>query len=734
MSECEFDQRLDSQLRQGPTPVGLLDRLRDIAALSDVELDYRLRDVLLPAGLAKRLQQVVADEALDEWLRDVPLPVSVLVRARRVTQRSGRSWLARWTLAASLLLTVSAGYFGALAGLLTALRPQGPDAWSVVVLDNGPLQLVSPRETDVAIVASPGADDPPASADLLATTEPEVVLRSDGQALAFGPAGRLFTEIPVQWDPWSNWLLKRWGVLGFAHRESQPLPELKTLPMLAARGLEVSLERGFDREFLYSRGLNPPAFTALEKPAAVITPPLSSDTGSFDLTRRLVAAGRWPEAQEVRVEDFVAAAPCRFAPAAPGTLAIRTAAGPSLFNPVADGLLQVAVTAGPAARRTLPATCLTVALDISESMAWGGRLELIRGGLEAFTQHLGPADRFSLILFREEALRAVDEARHDDVEQLLRIFDQLQAQGAVNLCEGLQQAVAAALEGAADRHQAQRLVLVTSNADLLTEPMVAKLRPMLSEARDQGLGLQVLDVSGEAESATLTNLIQAAGGAVRQVRSAADVRWALVETLTGDLSLAATAASLQVEFNPKAVAAYRLIGHEATAWGGLLPGGTTADLHVGEAAAVLFELWLYPQGGDDLAVAKLQWQDPRTSTTHHVATQRISRVQFATTFAGAPLSLQAAALAAETGEIFRQAYDFEVSLAGAFRYRPKPRSLHDVLVAADRVSPALAERSEFRRFQAVLEQAARLAPERRPGVAKAGTRGWVGGRWREAKE
>ena len=506
------------------------------------------------------------------------------------------------------------------------------------------------------------------------------------------------------------------------------------MPLLAARGLAVPLDRGFDREFLYSRGLNPPAFTATDKSAAAITPPLSSDTGSFDGTRRLVAAGRWPEAQDIRVEDFVAAAPYRFTQAAPGTLAIRTAAGPSLFNPAADGLLQVAVTAGPAAGRTLPATRLTVALDVSDSMAWGGRLELVRRGLEAFVQHLGPEDRFSLILFREETWRAVDEARHDDIEPLLRIFDQLRAQGAVNLCAGLQQAVAAALEAAADRRQAQRLVLVTSNGDLLTDPMVAKLRPILAEARDQGLGLQVLDISGEEESATLSNLVQAAGGTVRPVRSATDIRWALVETLAGDPSVVATAARLQVEFNPQAVAAYRLIGHEATSLGGLFPGGVTADLHVDEAAVVLFELWLYPQGGDDLAVAKLQWQEPRTSTTHHAVTQRISRLQFATTFEGTPLSLQAAALAAEAGEIFRQGYDFEVSPGGAFRYRPKPRGLHDVLVAADRVSPALADRPEFRHFRAVLEQAARLAPERRPGVAKAGTRGLVGGRWREAKE
>ena len=95
-------------MRQVPTPDGLLDRLRGIAALTDVELDDRLREVPLPAGLTKRLQQLVADEALDDRLRDVPLPASVLVRARRVTQRSGRSRLARWALAASLFLAASA--------------------------------------------------------------------------------------------------------------------------------------------------------------------------------------------------------------------------------------------------------------------------------------------------------------------------------------------------------------------------------------------------------------------------------------------------------------------------------------------------------------------------------------------------------------------------------------------------------------------------------------------------
>jgi len=278
------------------------------------------------------------------------------------------------------------------------------------------------------------------------------------------------------------------------------------------------------------------------------------------------------------------------------------------------------------------------------------------------------------------------------------------------------------------------LVLATSNTDALTQPMTDALRPLLREAHAQGLDLQVLDLGGTSESAALSGLLETAGGMVREVRSATDVRWALVEMLTGDSPLLATAAQLQVEFNPRAVAAYRLVGHEAISLGGLLSEDSTADLRVGEEATALFELWFYPNAGDELAVARLQWRDPRSSTTRHEATQRISRIQFATSWEGTPLSLQAAALAAEAGEILRQGYGFEVPAVGTYRYRPKPRTLQEVLAVADRVSPALAGRPEFRRFLSVLEQAQRLTPERRAGPAKAGTRGLVNGRWRDMRE
>ena len=111
----------------------------------------------------------------------------------------------------------------------------------------------------------------------------------------------------------------------------------------------------------------------------------------------------------------------------------------------------------------------------------------------------------------------------------------------------------------------------------------------------------------------------------------------MVEALTGDSSLAATEVKLHVDFNPRAVAAYRLIGHDSTAVGGLLPAAVETDLHVGQTASALFEVWLYPNDEDDVATVRVQWSDPAEGKSRQAGPQRVSRLQFATAFEGSAL-------------------------------------------------------------------------------------------------
>ena len=183
-----------------------------------------------------------------------------------------------------------------------------------------------------------------------------------------------------------------------------------------------------------------------------------------------------------------------------------------------------------------------------------------------------------------------------------------------------------------------------------------------------------------------------------------------------------------------AVAAYRLMGHEATAMGGLLPGSAQCDLHVGQEATVLFEVWLYPNDEDDIAEVHLSWVDATSGQSRQARPQRISGIQFATSFEGSPVSLQAAAIAAETAEILRQSFNFAVTAPNSYRYGPKPSTFGNVIDAAGRVNAKLAERPSFQRLVRLIEEAESVRTDRKAVLAHAGRRGIIAGHWRESRD
>ncbi len=710
-----------------------MDRLQAIPEMGDAELDWQLRDVPLPEGLLVRVQRIVDDEALDDWIRDLPSPALVLARSHNIPYRRRSSRLARWTLAASLLIVVSAGYFSALGGLLRAMRPPQSQPIALMVIDRGPLGLDVPPEEAVAISLGPPAVPQGDLPDSLVMAAEPMELLPVVDRLTLGPAGVLASELGRSWNPTHNWLLTRWNVLGFSQPEETSLAALALIPAPTATGWELPLRREFDREFLFSRGTHPPVLTSLGKATWDFVAPLNTGTASWDRIRRAIMAGRLPGPEAVRVEDFLAAVAYPLPAVPPGDLGIRVAAGPSVFNQHPAGLLQIGVKAGPPAVRALPATHLTVALDLSPSMEWDGRLDQARQGIIRALDHLEPRDRFTLVVCGESPFVPVREARLEDADRVIESLEQLRPAGGADISAALQLAVAATLEVDSDAGLAKRLVVITDSRPEFSAQSTETARQLLQAASQWRFRLEVLDLS-EGDDSAWSDLAAAGGGQFRRVRDAGEIRWALVEALTGEPSLVASETRLQVRFNPRAVVAYRLIGHEATGVGGTLPGSVEADLHVGEQASVLFEVWLYPNDEEDVGFVNLQWTEQPSGTSRRRGPQRISRVQFAASWEGTALALQQAAVVAETAEILRQSFGFDVPNPGAYRYEPKPGKLDEALQRSRQVSPQLGRRSDFQRFVAWLERSRPLVEDRPPAQARSGARGIVSGRWKEWKD
>jgi hypothetical protein len=190
-------------------------------------------------------------------------------------------------------------------------------------------------------------------------------------------------------------------------------------------------------------------------------------------------------------------------------------------------------------------------------------------------------------------------------------------------------------------------------------------------------------------------------GDVRRAPDAGRIYWHLLEMLSSRSPVVASEAKLSVKFNPECVAAWRLIGHDANSFAAVNPPSLDAQLKAGEAATGLFEIWFKPGESDDVGLAELTWKDPESGTPHKVV-QRISRLQFAPTTAEMPISLQQAALAAETAEVLKGSRD---ALRELGFVPSNQRGLAGVLAVGRTVHPRLAQRADF---QAFLELVARL--------------------------
>jgi hypothetical protein len=727
------DKSLDERLRDVSVPPWLTLRLRGVSRWDDRHLDAELCDVPEPPGLCHRLRQIVQDQRLDDRLRDVTLPSVVVARARIIPYRRRRSRIGRFVVAATLLIALSIGTAGWLGGVLWLVRPVQRPQLTLMVMDRGPLQLASPPPSNVRIVTGPGWNEPSndRAADGFPPDRFPLLLTLD--RVEPGPAGRLVNEWGAAWDPNAHWVRLRWPVFGYLHPEAASLPDLERVELPEPRGIPVSLAREFDREFFFSRGASPPVVNRSDSDARRLTVPLSGETSSWEQLRQQLQHHRFPSTDQIHVEDFLAAVDYRLAPPDPGRLALRSAAGVSAFNPQPAGLLQVSVKAGQPPVWPRPATHLTVALDASASMDWDQRFAAAREGMVRALAQLRPDDRFSLVVFREEPQLLVSQATSDDLTMVFAALDGLRPAGGANVGEALPHAIAAALETDADRPVERRLVLISDSPAILVPEAAAGIERLVQDA--PAFGFDVLDLGDRQQTDPhLERCIQATRGSIRRVQSSADIRWALLDSLRGPANLVARQAELTIDFNPKAVAAYRLIGHHSPNSVSYGTSTMTADLLAGQEITSLFEVWLKPNQVDDVAVAQLRWlgaTDDRPGGTESI---RISRVQFSTSFEGCAVSLQQAAIVAEAVEVLTHSFNFDMVGTDRYRYAPKPRDLRHVLLAVEQANPQLRDRPDFQRMLGFLARADRISSDRPLASARSGLRGMVAGRWRESRE
>ena len=603
----------------------------------DPVIDARLRDVRVPSSLPARLAASVVfdDTAIDRIINDVTLPPGLMNRlqtgGRTTTSRGGGAidldrvrtasasdhgrrnpWhrtarraatIGRDALAVGCALVCGWLFFAAGQGFSARLagspRSQASTPLrSATTVSDEAVARREPRYADPAPSPAPGRtpDDTP-RAVAMSSSAPAKDSTADVAAATPEPAA-----IEVR------------GAAVGVPATSPALPTSAPLmPVPAGLSRFVPRVAGFDLAFEMAHGESPfvdPAAAGL----ATDVPPLVVATDSFDRLRFRSRRSAW---RSLKTEHVLAAIDGPDA-ARPGAndvgLDVR---GMRSLRGIRDAptiLVEVAVTAGPATAAVAPRSAVVV-LDRcggNSGLVWTSLCRGLGGVGRAMAEH----DRLTVVVAGPVPRIAV---RSGDAAAIRQVAVELESLPPTDVAD---LDAAMSLAGA----EAEGRLLVACHADTADRARHTAAAAVAAWRGDRAAGDDAPGLAEGPDFVLIDPLPAAPTGPTSLGRTPSDassIRRAMLRRLFGDAAEVARNLRLEVAFDPRHVAAYRLIGHRQSAVDSLAHTPVaTINLDAGETARVVYEVVPRGRAVDGMITANVIWQ------TAQDGTQRRSRASF----------------------------------------------------------------------------------------------------------
>ena len=297
--------------------------------------------------------------------------------------------------------------------------------------------------------------------------------------------------------------------------------------------------------------------------APVSTFSIDVDTASYAVVRSSLMSGVLPPPEAVRVEEMVNYFPYAY-PApdtndAPFRSTITVMQTP--WNP-GTKLVHIGLQGRLPALADRPPLNLVFLIDTSGSMDEPNKMPLLKQSLKLMLAQLRPQDEIAMVAYAGSAGIVLEPTEAKDSAKILAALDNLAAGGSTAGAEGLALAYDVAKTMGGDG-EVSRVLLATDGDFNVGIDDPEGLEAYIAKQRDTGVYLSVLGFGrGNLDDATMQALAQNGNGTAAYIDTLNEARKVLVDQLTGALFPIADDVKIQVEWNPAAVAEYRLIGYE----------------------------------------------------------------------------------------------------------------------------------------------------------------------------
>jgi Ca-activated chloride channel homolog len=286
------------------------------------------------------------------------------------------------------------------------------------------------------------------------------------------------------------------------------------------------------------------------------------DTASYANVRRFLDHGQLPPKDAVRIEELINYFSYDYPePAADKPFTVTTAIGECPWNPQ-HRLALIGVQARHLDTSQTPPRNLVFLVDVSGSMAMPQKLPLVKASLAMLARNLTASDRIAIAVYAGSAGLVLPSVSGGDPMAVLEALGRLEAGGSTNGAQGLR----LAYQVARDHFIAggvNRVVLATDGDFNVGVTSQGDLIRLIEDNRANGVSLSVLGFGmGNLKDSTMEKLADRGNGNYSYIDSLNEAQKVLVEEAGGTLVTLAKDVKLQVEFNPRVVAAYRLVGYE----------------------------------------------------------------------------------------------------------------------------------------------------------------------------
>jgi Ca-activated chloride channel family protein len=336
------------------------------------------------------------------------------------------------------------------------------------------------------------------------------------------------------------------------------------------------------------------------------------DDASYTLARRYLQEGNLPPREAIRLEEFVNHFDYGYNPPDHDKFRIFTELAPSPFRPDLS-VMKIGIKGRETERGERKPMNLTFVIDVSGSMGYDNRLDLVKRSMEMLIQQLTDRDRVGIVAYGSRAHVVLEPTpahqRRRIIEAVRRLYPGGSTFAEAGLRLGYQMANRQYVAG-----YTNRIVLCSDGVANVGRTSADAIMNDIERWARQGIVLSSFGFGmGNYNDVLLEQLAIRGDGRYAYVNNWDEARKQFIDDFLSNMELLARDVKIQVEFDPKVVEEYRLLGYENRA----VPDQRFRDnrqdggeVGMGHEVTAVYELRLRREWGNaDVATVFVRWKD-----------------------------------------------------------------------------------------------------------------------------